>query len=210
MGPPGVSDHSTVATFSSVNDQNREVQQAFNEKDEIIKQTYSILRKSISTFLDELNDSEFSRNISQQIPPDTYLQVQVHPISKAFLGGLTRARNIKLIRKEWTGNYLWECLCACCSSLCKTDSIYRKSINSNELCRGLLKAEIPDVENSSSDQNENFSIQISAAYYSGKIIEIEVPCDFLENPIINITDANRMLALAIRIGSWIRSFFTKN
>ncbi|MBA2368270.1 MAG: hypothetical protein H0V82_04515 [Candidatus Protochlamydia sp.] len=187
-----------------------------------IKRQNEAMVKSISTIpfmLDgkEITELEFRNRILKQIPPNTYLQIKVTNLSQYQFATPQpkRARKIELIREEWGTLNVPLCngFTAFFSSLAIRNSIYREIIIQNTLMNGILASStiFGDIEN---DINENsiekslYYKQISAAYWSGKKIEIIVPFDFSEEGVVWISSDSLLLSFNIDSGRWIRSFFT--
>lgn len=198
-------------------------QRSLHEKDLLAQQVLTAqltkscndLRDSIGTIIapdgTELTDHAFHTRITLQIPANTYTQLRVTTIAQyQFVQNTLRARKIELIREEWGFICIplfFESIGAFFSAMCEKNSIYREVINHNTLMNGILASSI--IEGDQNKKNQ-FEIQLRAAYWCGKSIEIIVPIDFSENGVVSIRTASSLLSFQIESGKWFRSLFTND
>jgi hypothetical protein len=132
-----------------------------------------------------------------------------------FVQSISKARKIELIRNEW-GTFkvpLVQSLQAIFSSIFMSRSQYRTVIESNLLLKGLLASSTieGDMENkvrANPVEKQAFEEQLTAAYWTGKSIEIIVPFDFSENGVISLRSESKLLTFSIDSGRFLRSLFT--
>lgn len=177
------------------------------------------VQNQVSTYIGpngaELSDLDLSGRIRTQIPPNTYTEIKVTTIEHNFINGMSRARKIELIRVEWGLLRIpfIESTAAFFSSLFVTNSTYREVIEQNLLVKGILASSeiVGDQDNAlvpNEDRRQQFQLQLTAAYWRGKRIEIIVPFDFSQNGQVGIFDDSKFLTFSINSGRWIRSLFT--
>lgn len=191
-----------------------------NDLHKALEQKCVKISKSVSTFVapdgKEYTDLDFSGLVSAQIPLNTYLHVKVTTLPEfQFPQSLIKARKIELVREKW-GVFkvpFFESIQAVFSSMFKRQSIYRSILESDVLMKGLLASSIivGDPENrvdSNGPAKEKFEHQLTAAYWTGKSIEIIVPFDFSENGVISWRSESKLLAYSIDSGRFLRSLVT--
>ena len=138
-----------------------------------------------------MTDTDFVGRIREQLPPNTYLTIQVNTISNFhFVNGLKKARKIELVRSEWGISYPFEGVGAFFRAIFEKKSIYRKSFDTDTIMAGILASSV--IQNNPNLKTE-FEAQICAAYWSGKSIEIIIPFDYSGTGVVKFTSTAKIL-----------------
>lgn len=167
----------------------------------------------------DITADELREKILINITPNTYSKVNIsHPYEQVFRFSRLMARKIQLVREDWgflNIGVITNSLHAFFSCLLETESFYRMAIDKNVLKKGILSSSLYEknvihLQSKPTDtiSKEQFDQHMYIAYWTGQTIILTVPCDFSEEPIIDMTPASELLKFSIEEGKNIRFSFT--